>query len=261
MGSAAQTAPLDKWDVFISHASEDKETIARPLAKALEAQGLRVWFDEFTLSVGDRLRRSIDRGLANSRYGIVILSPMFFAKEWPQKELDGLMQREEHGEKVILPVWHNITAEQIRAYSPTLADRIAVSSSRGLDQVVAELLRAMRVGPSAGRSTVPSPLKSDLVRIASPIELDFVPVPAGEFLMGSDRPIDQDAFEIETPQQNIPTLGFEFGKYPITNRQYEAFVRETNQSPPRHWVNGVIPPNKEEHPVVGVSWWDAHFFL
>jgi hypothetical protein len=47
-------------------------------------------FDEFTLSVGDRLRRSIDRGLANCRYGIVILSPMFFGKEWPQRELDGL---------------------------------------------------------------------------------------------------------------------------------------------------------------------------
>ena len=131
LAPAIPKEPPTEWDVFISHASEDKETIARPLAKALEAKGLRIWFDEFTLSVGDRLRRSIDRGLANSRYGIVILSPMFFAKEWPQKELDGLVQREERGEKVILPVWHNITAEQIRAYSPTLADRIAVSSSQG----------------------------------------------------------------------------------------------------------------------------------
>lgn len=143
MGGAVRTAPPDAWDVFISHASEDKETIARPLTKALEAAGLRVWFDEFTLTVGDRLRRSVDKGLANCRYGIVILSPMFFAKEWPQKELDGLVQRENKGEKVILPVWHNISAEQIAAYSPPLADRIAVLSSRGLDQVVAELLRAM----------------------------------------------------------------------------------------------------------------------
>ena len=87
------------WDVFISHAWEDKETIARPLAKALEAKGLKVWFDEFTLTVGDRLRRSIDRGLAGCRYGIVILSPHFFAKEWPQKELDGLVQRENRGRR------------------------------------------------------------------------------------------------------------------------------------------------------------------
>jgi len=132
------------WDVFICHAWEDKESFVRPLAKALEAEGLRVWFDEFTLTVGDSLRRSIDRGLANSRYGIVVLSPNFFAKEWPQKELDGLASREVSGEKVILPVWHNITADQVRKYSPTLADRVAVSSSRGLKHVVAELLRAMR---------------------------------------------------------------------------------------------------------------------
>jgi hypothetical protein len=120
------------WDVFISHAWEDKESFALPLAEALEAKGLRVWFDEFTLRVGDRLRRSIDHGLANSRYGVVILSPHFFEKEWPQIELDGLVARESAGEKVVLPVWHNITAEQIKGYSPTLADRVAVSSDRGL---------------------------------------------------------------------------------------------------------------------------------
>ena len=132
------------WDVFISHAWEDKEDIARPLAEALRQKGLRVWYDEFTLTLGDSLRRSIDRGLAQSRYGVVILSPNFFAKEWPQKELDGLVAREVPGEKVILPVWHNITADQIREYSPTLADRVAVKSDRGLEYVVEELLRVIK---------------------------------------------------------------------------------------------------------------------
>jgi DNA-binding CsgD family transcriptional regulator len=157
--------PEPEWDVFISHAWEDKEAIARPLAEALTARGLRVWFDEFTLAVGDRLRRSIDKGLAHSQYGIVILSPHFFAKEWPQKELDGLTQRENRGEKVILPVWHNIEAEQIRACSPALADRIGVRSNVGLERVVAELLRGMglsfptasspAVGPASAGSTGP----------------------------------------------------------------------------------------------------------
>jgi formylglycine-generating enzyme required for sulfatase activity len=132
------------WDVFISHAWEDKEAFARPLAKALEEKGLRVWYDEFTLTLGDSLRRSIDRGLAQSRYGVVILSPHFFAKEWPQKELDGLAAREAPGEKVILPVWHNITAERVREHSPTLADRVAVSSDRGIEHVVSELLRVIK---------------------------------------------------------------------------------------------------------------------
>lgn len=139
------------WDVFISHAWEDKEEIARPLAEALRRKGLRVWYDEFALSLGDSLRRSIDRGLAQSKYGVVILSPHFFAKEWPQKELDGLAAREVSGEKVILPIWHNITADQIGAYLPTLADRVAVSSDRGLEHVVEELLRVIKPTPKPAR--------------------------------------------------------------------------------------------------------------
>lgn len=95
----------DKWDVFVSHASEDKDPFVRSLADLLKAEGLRVWYDEFTLQIGDSLRRTIDRGLANSRFGVVVLSPSFFAKEWPQRELDGLSTRENNGAKVILPVW------------------------------------------------------------------------------------------------------------------------------------------------------------
>ena len=67
----------DEWDVFISHASEDKNAIARPLAEALKAHGLRVWYDEFSLTVGDSLRKKIDQGLSNSHFGIVILSVRF----------------------------------------------------------------------------------------------------------------------------------------------------------------------------------------
>lgn len=133
-----------EWDVFISHASEDKDSFVRPLARRLQEHGLRVWFDELTLTIGDSLRRSIDRGLARSRYGIVVVSPDFLKKEWPQKELDGLVAREIEGINVILPVWHNIGAADIRAYSPTLADRLAVSSSAGLDHVVEQLLKAVR---------------------------------------------------------------------------------------------------------------------
>ena len=132
------------WDVFISHASEDKESFVRDLAQALQGKGLKVWYDDFTLTVGDSLRRSIDRGLSRSRYGIVVISHNFLHKEWPQKELDGLVAREVAGQKVILPVWHNVDAETVRTYSPTLSDRLATSSSKGLDQVVLDLLGAIR---------------------------------------------------------------------------------------------------------------------
>lgn len=149
--SARQVAPQQtamssseqSWDVFVSHASEDKDSFVRPLVAALVEAGLRVWYDEQELRVGDSLRRSIDRGLARSRFGIVVLSRSFLAKHWPQKELDGLVAREEDGNKVILPIWHDITAGEIRASSPTLADRLAISSNRGVEEVARELLRVI----------------------------------------------------------------------------------------------------------------------
>jgi hypothetical protein len=142
--SKAYAAAMGKqWDVFISHASEDKDDFVRSLATALINSGLHVWFDETTLTVGDSLRRRIDEGLARSRFGIVVLSPNFFAKEWPQLELDGLMSREVLGVKVILPVWHKIDRDGVLKYSPLMADRLAAKSSDRMEKVVSELRAAM----------------------------------------------------------------------------------------------------------------------
>jgi hypothetical protein len=135
------------WDLFICHASEDKETIARPLAESLISRGLRVWYDEFTLKLGDSLSRKIDEGLANSRFGAVILSPSFFNKQWPRIELDGLRAKEASSGKTILPVWHNLDREYVLRYSPVLADRLAVSTSKGLNTVVSEIMKAVANHP------------------------------------------------------------------------------------------------------------------
>jgi len=136
-------ADVPDWDVFVSHASEDKP-FAVPLAAALRNRGLRVWLDISELTVGDSLRQSIDRGLARSRFGAVILSPTFFAKQWPQRELDGLAALEVNGRKVVLPVWLDIDAEGVRNYSPMLADRLATSADRGVEQVADDLVRAIQ---------------------------------------------------------------------------------------------------------------------
>lgn len=85
------------WDVFICYAWEDQEEVARPLATSLCALGLRVWYDEMELRVGDRLRRTVDAGLKRCRFGVVILSESFFGKHYPESELDGLAQREQDG--------------------------------------------------------------------------------------------------------------------------------------------------------------------
>ena len=116
----------------------------RPLAAALQEKGLRVWFAEFTLTVSDSLRRSIDYGLAHSRYGVVVISPDFLKKEWPQKELDGLAAREIDGRKVILPVWHNVDREIVLQCSPLLADRVASLTTKGIDGVVEDLMKPMQ---------------------------------------------------------------------------------------------------------------------
>ncbi|MFL5845287.1 MAG: DUF1883 domain-containing protein [Solirubrobacteraceae bacterium] len=128
---APPSPAFDKaYDVFISHASEDKDAIVRDLANALRERGLNVWFDEFALRIGDNLRRKIDAGLSSSRFGVVILSPAFLAKQWPQYELDSLVTREMAGEhQAILPIWHNLSAEDVRSYSLALANKLALSTS------------------------------------------------------------------------------------------------------------------------------------
>lgn len=118
-----------EYDVFISHASEDKDAVARPLAEALRNNGLSVWYDEFELRIGDSLRRKIDKGIANSNFGVIVISRDFISKGWTNYELDGLITRAVNGEQTMLPVWHNITKREVINYSPSLADKLARSTT------------------------------------------------------------------------------------------------------------------------------------
>jgi hypothetical protein len=134
-----------KWDAFISHASEDKETFVRPLALALRALDLKMWYDEFSLRVGDSLSRSIDRGLADSTFGIVVLSPHFLSKPWPERELAGLVTREIDEGRVILPIWHGVTKQEVKEFSPPLADKFALKTADTNAQDAAiQLLKEIR---------------------------------------------------------------------------------------------------------------------
>lgn len=122
-------ASAEVYDVFISHASEDKDSIVRSLASALIGKGLKVWYDEFTLRIGDSLRQKIDKGLASSRVGLVVLSPSFISKGWTNYELDGIVTRTISGEQILLPIWHDITKQQVIDFSPSLADKLARSTA------------------------------------------------------------------------------------------------------------------------------------
>ncbi|WP_456386108.1 toll/interleukin-1 receptor domain-containing protein [Profundibacter sp.] len=142
---AVETEEMTQHDFFISHASDDKEGFVRDFAAELERCGANVWYDEATLKVGDSLRRSIDRGLASSRFGVVVLSEAFFRKEWPQRELDGLTALETtDGESRILPIWHKVSKDEVARFSPVLADRLALNTStKSISEIANDLMELL----------------------------------------------------------------------------------------------------------------------
>jgi hypothetical protein len=149
------------WDVFISHASEDKPAVTIPLANVLQRAGLRVWLDRQELRLGDSLLAKIDEGLANSRFGVVILSPSFFAKEWPRRELDGLVALEDaHARSQILPVWHEINKQELAKHSPTLAGLLAANTADGIAAVAGQIVEVVtEPGSRAPSELAPTPLR------------------------------------------------------------------------------------------------------
>lgn len=146
------------YDAFICHAGEDKAEVAEPLARKLMERGFRIWLDKYELRIGDRLIQKIDEGLSASRYGVVIVSESFFAKEWPQSELNALAAIEaSEGRKKILPVWHRINEAGVRVHSPLLAAVWAARTENGLDAIadeIAAVLRESREEPKGGASIV-----------------------------------------------------------------------------------------------------------
>lgn len=141
----AVSEDAEAYDVFISHASEDKDAIVRSLAEALQGRGLAVWYDEFTLRIGDSLRRKIDAGLARSRVGLVVISPSFISKGWTNYELDGIVTRSVSGEQILLPIWHEITKQQVMDFSPSLADKVARSTAvHTVDEIAQEIFGLLR---------------------------------------------------------------------------------------------------------------------
>jgi hypothetical protein len=135
------------WDVFLSHAGEDKPTLVRPLADRLTNLGLKVAYDEFTFRLGESLVASIDQGIANSGAGVLILSEAFFIKPWPQHEKNGLLNRlvTSAEDFLLIPVWHGVTRDQVASFSPTIADRLAIDTTGlSVEEVALKLVERIR---------------------------------------------------------------------------------------------------------------------
>lgn len=152
LGSPGSVPTLREYDAFISHAFEDKAELVRPLADRLRKYGARIWYDEFELRPGDSLVAKIDRGLAESNHGILIISPAFLCKPWPEYERQGLTARDiGSGGQILVPVWHNVDADRVSSFSPTLAQRFAlITNTMHVDELALRLLEVVRPDLSEG---------------------------------------------------------------------------------------------------------------
>jgi hypothetical protein len=136
----------ETYDVFVSHAWEDKEAFVNEFVDALIALNVNVWYDIDKIIWGDSMRAKIDEGLRKSRFGVVIISPNYIAegKYWTKTELDGLFQMESVNGKMLLPIWHNITKKEVMAYSPIIAGKLAMTTASMTPKEIAnELFRLL----------------------------------------------------------------------------------------------------------------------
>ena len=132
-------------DVFVCHASQDKDGFVRPLAEGLRRLGVTVWYDEFSLTLGDSVSRQIDYGIANARFGIVIISRDFIGRPWPEHELQGLVNRDIEQDLRILPIWHGVNKQEVEAFSPSLSDKFAIDTQKdGAQGAAIKILRTVR---------------------------------------------------------------------------------------------------------------------
>lgn len=147
LGYLKKKMELEKPLAFISHDSRDKAEVAGPIAVGLQKLMCPVWYDEYSLKVGDHLRESIERGLKEAKKCVLVLSPRFFSNNgWTKTEFNSIFTREILEQKsVVLPVWYKVTAKEVYEYSPNLADRVGLNWDRGADEVVRQLYRAITI--------------------------------------------------------------------------------------------------------------------
>jgi formylglycine-generating enzyme required for sulfatase activity len=249
--------------LFISYAREDVE-FAQKLNADLQRHGVTTWIDEFGIRSGEDWPNRIATAIEGCQAVLVILSPDSVASKWVQREL---AFADKKGKRV-LPLLHrpcklppsfelrfgNVQRADFscRSYETNLVE-LLVSITQVLGLIIATPAPTPRRKPLAKAA-------SDVLAIASPIQLELVRIPAGEFLMGSDKSKDKDAQGNEQPQHRVYVSEFYIGKYPVTNAQYATFIKTTSHRAPKHWEGVKIPSGKGKHPVVNVSWHDAVAF-
>ncbi|MDY6875415.1 MAG: SUMF1/EgtB/PvdO family nonheme iron enzyme [Chloroflexota bacterium] len=255
-------ADADAGTLFISYARKDVE-FAQRLNADLQRHGVITWIDELGIRSGEDWPNRIATAIEGCKAMLVILSPDSMASRWVRRELAFADTKS----KRLLPLLYR-PCKLSAAFELRFGNVQRADFSRGdYETNLVELLVSIRQVLGLAVTTPSPPVqvkqperKPDVLTITSPIHLELVRVPAGEFLMGGDKSKDKKAYDYEQPQHRLHVSEFYIGKYPVTNAQYAAFVRATKQQVPRHWKKGKIPSGKGNHPVVYVAWYDALAF-
>lgn len=124
-----QAIGIPDYDVFISHASSDKEEFVEELYQSIKKLGIRIFYDKESLEWGDNWKTAILNGTKKSEFAVIVISENFFGREWTEKELEEFLSRQNrNGQKLILPILHNITLAQLQEKYPSVANIQAIDS-------------------------------------------------------------------------------------------------------------------------------------
>jgi formylglycine-generating enzyme required for sulfatase activity len=261
--------------VFLAYSRKD-EAIMRQLRADLLAAGIVAWIDQEDLEPGTPVwQRAIEAAIRSAKCVVVILSPDAKESEWVniemtfarriQRRIYPVLARgnEDSAVPFLLEATHRIDISS--SYTEGVQNRLipALRKHLGMTEAVQQAKSGDAVTPPAkanpAKPTQPiAAPKPAIVKL--PIDIEWVTIPAGEFLMGSDKTKDKQARDDETPQHRLHLPEYRIAKYTITNAQYQVFVNATGYQAPKHWASGVIPKGKENHPVTNVSWEDAQAF-
>jgi hypothetical protein len=160
-----------RWDFFVSYASQDRETAAKPVAEALTNRGFAVWLDRWIISADlSRLQDQIQHGLSECHYGIVIVSPWFLQKDWPMRELDTILAIETiEGRRRIVPVLHNLTEAELRERAPELHNKKPIGTADGFERACDQILeRVVAMTDRERRVTLGESGAAELPRFRAP---------------------------------------------------------------------------------------------
>lgn len=234
-----------QWDVFISHASPDKEAFVLPLAESLRSHGVKVWLDRWTIGLGDSISASISEGLRQSRFGIVVLSKEFFARAWPKKELGGLFAQESEGAKRVIPFWYRIEYAAVLEHAPLLADRMAARSDEGIPSIVERILQLLRTGgdtnlslsqPSATR--IPQDPNTTLDHSKSAVVVNgngFITIDPKPFLQGKGKTWDEPVYDSQSVKSFLDAIWTKMRPHLPPHTYGERWVLRNRETGEVYW--------------------------